>query len=311
MQTRSQRGVALLTALLIVALVATLGVGMLTHMNFALHRGGNLWLSQQALQYARGVEAWVAQILRRDRENNDTDTLEEVWAQPVNYLPVEAGVLSGQVIDLQGRFNVNNLARGDAQSATAGFARLLQYAAKVDPVTAQAIAQATRDWGDPDTRPTGAYGAEDAYYLGLTPAYRCANRPIVSVTALRAVRGMQPEIYRALRPYVTALPEATSINVNTASAPVLASLAKDLDPQTIEQLLKIRKDDPWNSVDAFLREDALAGRKLERDQISVASDWFLAQGQVALGRIKLRFYSLLHRGTRGQTIIVRHGRNAF
>lgn len=308
---RAQRGVALLTALLVVALVAILGVGMLTRMNFALHRGGNFWLSQQALQYAVGVEAWVAEILRRDREDNKIDSLDEAWAQPANYLPIEAGVLSGGVSDLQGRFNLNNLAGAGAADALAQFARLIQIAAEADPVTAQAIAQAARDWVDADIRPTLPNGAEDSYYLGLDPAYRAANRPLTSVSGLRAVRGVDTALYAALAPHLSALPETTPINVNTATAPVLASLAEGLDLAIAKALIEKRKETPWDSVAAFLQEPELAGREIAAAGLSVASGYFLAAGQVSLGRVRLPFFSLLQRSDNGQTRIIRHSRNAL
>ncbi|MDT0618673.1 type II secretion system minor pseudopilin GspK [Salinisphaera sp. P385] len=306
-----QRGVALLTALMVVALVAMLGAGMLTRMNIAMHRGGNLWLDQQALWYAVGVESWVGEILRRDRENNQIDTLEEPWAQPVDYLPIEGGAISGQVIDLQGRLNINNLAGGQAQQALDQFIRLIQLVGETDAVTARAVAQSTRDWIDADIQPTLPDGAEDDYYLGLSPAYRTANRPMTDVSELRSVRGMNAELFQRLAPYITALPTATAVNVNTAPAPVLASIAEGLDLAMATDLVEQREEAAWESVEAFLQNETLAGREISAENLSVASSYFMASGRVSVDRVSVSFASVLQRGDRGGTRVIRHQRNAL
>lgn len=306
-----QRGVALLTALMIVALVAIVGAGMLTTMNYAMHRSGNLWLHEQAWWYAVGVESWVAEILRRDAQDNDTDHLDEVWAQPVDYLPIEGGAISGRVVDMQGRFNLNNLGGANAETALARFARLVELAAETDTVTAQTVAQSVRDWIDADIRPTLPYGTEDNYYLGLDPPYRAANRPLASITALRAIRGVTPELYNAIAPHVAALPETTPINVNTATPLVLAALDPRLDLGAAEAMVERRSEAPWDSVEAFLQQDALAGLGIPAQGLAVSSGYFLATGEVSVGRIRLPFASLLQRGANGATQVVRHGRDLF
>src|SRR5699024_4523920 len=98
-----------ITAMLIVALAAVIGARMLTQMNLALHRSGYIWQSEQAWWYAVGVENWLATLLRKDARHTKIDSLDELWAKPVEYLPLDIGALQGQVIDLQGRFNLNNL----------------------------------------------------------------------------------------------------------------------------------------------------------------------------------------------------------
>ena len=304
----AQRGVALLTALLIIALVGIIGAGMITQMNLYMHRSGNLWLDEQAWWYAVGVENWITQILQLDAENSDIDALTEAWAQPVDYLPIEGGAIQGRIVDLQARFNLNNLgAGGEAEAAM--FQRLLQGVADTDALTAQTITQSIKDWIDADINPTLPYGAEDDYYLGLSPAYRTANRAMVSASELRAVNGVTDQIYRALSPYVTALPTRTAINVNTAAPALLAALAPDLRPADVEVLVETREKEPWSSVQSFLGEDALAGRDIPAEGLSVTTGYFQVVGTVALDRGQLRFRSRLARGDSGQTRVIAHSRN--
>jgi len=338
MKRRAQRGVALLTAMLIVALVAIIGTGMLSQMNLALHRSGNIWQSEQAWWYAVGIENWLGKLLRQDAQFTDIDTLEEPWAEPVDYLPLDGGALKGQVVDLQGRFNLNNLAASGGPGANnpganndsttnaatdfsanpaeqdpvlIQFQRLIELVTDTDPVTARTIAASTRDWIDADVNPTLPDGAEDDYYLGLTPAYRAGNALMASPSELRLVKGVTPEIYAALEPYITALPQTTAINVNTASAPVLGSISPDLPPTAGESLVESRNGEPWQSVEAFLQDPALAGRQIEQSGLSVITSYFLATGQITVDRAQVQFYSVLERADNGAVRVIQHSTNVY
>ncbi|GAB3685616.1 type II secretion system minor pseudopilin GspK [Salinisphaera aquimarina] len=334
MRARAQRGVALLTAMLIVALVAIIGSGMLSQMNLALHRSGNIWQSEQAWWYAVGIENWLGKLLRQDAQLTDIDSLEEPWAEPVDYLPLDGGALKGRLIDLQGRFNLNNLASsgtgatGDGDTNTsiapitstgatendpvlAQFQRLIELAADTDPVTASTIAASTRDWIDSDVNPTLPDGAEDDYYLGLTPPYRAGNALMVSPSELRLVKGVTPEIYAALEPYICTLPQNTTINVNTAPAAVLATIAPDLPPTTGESLVKSREDEPWQSVEAFLQDPALAGRQINSTGLSVVTSYFLASGQITVDKAQIQFFSVLERADNGAVHVIEHSTNVY
>lgn len=306
---RDQRGVALLTAMLIVALVAIIGASMLSQMNLALHRSGNIWQSEQAWWYAVGIENWLGKLLRQDAENSDIDSLDEAWAQPVDYLPLDGGALQGRLIDLQGRFNLNNLSGSDVDAAQEQFQRLIELVADTDQITARTIAASTRDWLDADINPTLPDGAEDDYYLGLNPAYRTANTLMATASELRLVKGVTRAIYAALQPYICALPQLTAINVNTAPAPILATLAPELPASTGEALVESRADEPWESIDAFLQDPALAGRDIDANRLDVVTHYFLATGQITVDRAQIQFFSVLERGDNGAVRTLRHSTN--
>lgn len=308
MRGSHQKGVALLTALLIVALVSIIGASMITRMNISVHRSGNLWQDEQAWWYVVGIENWIGQILQIDGQNSKIDALNEAWAQPVNYLPIDVGAIQGQIIDLQGRFNLNNLAAGD-KSDTKIFERLIAIAADTDALTAQTIAESTRDWIDADNNPTLPYGAEDDYYLGQNPAYRAGNQIMVDPSEFRMVRGVTEQLYAALQPFITALPTKTPINVNTASATVLASLTDGITPAVAQALAEKRLKEPWDSVQTFLQEDALAGKDIPTEGLSVSTNYFQAVGLVAVDRGQLRFHSTFARTNGGRARMIAHSRN--
>ncbi|MES1930521.1 type II secretory pathway, component PulK [Salinisphaera dokdonensis CL-ES53] len=295
--------------MLIVALVTIIGAGMLSQMNLALHRSGNIWQSEQAWWYAVGIENWLGKLLRQDAEFTDIDSLDEPWAQPVDYLPLDGGALQGQVLDLQGRFNLNNLSGNDVDGALEQLQRLVELVGNTDQITARTVAASTRDWIDPDINPTVPDGAEDDYYLGLDPAYRAGNIEMSSASELRMVKGMTPALYAALEPYICALPEVTRINVNTAPAAVLTTIAPELPPGTGEALLESRADEPWESVEAFLQDPALAGRQIDAEQLSVTTNYFLATGQITVDRAQIQFFSVLERADNGAVRTLRHSTN--
>ena len=308
-----QRGVALLTAMLIMALTAIITTGMIASMNLALQRSGNIWNAQQNWWYGIGIENWLGAQLRKEAEATEIDSLDEYWAQPVDYLPIDGGSISGRIIDLQGRFNLNNLVLGDSEAEMAYFARLITVVADTDPVTAQSIAQATKDWIDGDQEPTRPYGAEDNYYLGQTPAYRTGNTLMVSPSEIEAVRDMTPAIYRALLPNISALPEATAINVNTAPAPVLQALSENMPASAGEQLAEERLDSPWEEASEFLQAGPMAGQgeALKGISLDVKTRYFLVAGRITVADSQTQFYTVLERADNGAVHVVRHATDAY
>ncbi|WJW75224.1 type II secretion system minor pseudopilin GspK [Thiohalobacter sp. IOR34] len=297
-----QRGVALLTAVLVVALATVAAVGMASRQQLDIRRSANLLQADQALAYALGVEDWARVVLRRDREENRVDHLGEDWARRLMPLAVEGGMLTGFVEDQQGRFNLNNLLVDGRPSEPdlAQFRRLLEQL-DLDP----GLALALLDWMDADLEPRFPGGAEDDLYLLRTPPYRAANRHLVSPSELRLVAGFDAAVVSRLAPYVTALPARTPINVNTAPALVLQSLHPALTPADAEQLVEGRGDEGYASVDAFLRQEVFAGRTLDAGRLAVSSQYFLLRAEVQLGTARRRLESLLQRDAKGLRCLLR------
>ena len=104
-----QRGVALVTALLVVSLATMAAVSMVTHQHVDVRRTGNLLHGEQAYAYALAAESWAPVIMNRDKEDTEIDMLGEDWATALPPISVDGGFVNGLISDLQGRFNVNNL----------------------------------------------------------------------------------------------------------------------------------------------------------------------------------------------------------
>jgi general secretion pathway protein K len=294
-----QRGVALVTALLVVSLATIAAVAMATRLQVDVRRTGNLLHGEQAYAYALAAESWAEVILQRDADDSKIDTLGEDWATALPPIAVEGGFVSGRIEDLQGRFNVNNLVGADGKPSVPDleyFKRLLGLL-EVEP----GLAIALLDWIDADINATLPDGAEDDIYLLENPPYRAANRPLVSTSELRLVKGYSPEVIALLEPYITALPEPTALNVNTASPVVLQALHAQLDAIDAEQIIEARGEDGFTELEAFLALDALAGLQLDVD-VDIKSDWFSVLTDVRIGRGQAQLESRLQRSDKVLTV---------
>ncbi len=289
---RRQRGVALVTALLVTAVATLAAVTMASRLQLDIRRTGNVLERDQAYLFGLGVEAWARQILAEDRRNSNTDHLGEDWATVLPPLAVEGAVVSGALEDLQGRFNLNNLVRDGRPSEPdiERFRRLLR-ALELE----EGVARAVTDWLDRDDEPAFPDGAEDLTYLLENPPYRTPNAPLASASELLLIQGMDRATYETLRPHVTALPVPTPINVNTATIPVLMSLAEDLTRTDAELLAEGRGEQGYENIDQFMNQPPFRDFAGQVTDISVTSDYFLLRAQVQYGRSRVQLYSLLAR----------------
>lgn len=296
-----QRGVALITALLVVSLVTVIAVAMATRQHIDVRLTGNLIHGEQAYAYALAAEAWARVILRRDDTQSDHDSLDEDWATALPPISVEGGQVSGKIEDLQGRFNLNNLAimqDGKVNEADVAYFRRLLEILKLEPTLTDALL----DWIDADINVRFPDGAEDENYLLGTLPYRTANRPLISTSELRLVAGFDQTAVQLLEPYVTALPQRTHINVNTASPVVLQAMHEDLTPSDIEALIAGRGETGYPTVEAFMGQDALAGRELAAP-VDVKSNYFLVHTDVIVGQSQAHLVSLVARD-KGKTRVL-------
>ncbi len=305
-----QQGVALITALLIAALVTVVAVAMASRQQLDIRRTGNMLEADQAYMYALAAETWVTQVLKEDKQKTQIDTLNEDWAMKLPPIPIEGGVISGSVEDLQGRFNLNNLAedgsKGKPDSAQVKMLQsILQQVSFAEEKIqiSPAVPNRVADWIDANLNSL-ADGAEDLDYLSLIAPdvpYRAANRLMASPSELAAIAGLSLADVAALLPLVAALPEGTQVNVNTAPEMVLMSLNEDITPRIATELAEYRLDTPFETADAFvkkLKDDYDIGTNenpFDSKLVSVSSDYFLVTSDAAIGRTTLRMYSLLVR----------------
>jgi general secretion pathway protein K len=285
----NQRGVALITALLIVAIAVVVSSDAIWEHQVDQRRAAAMFWGDQAFMYALGAEAWAGRILVEDAGDSENDHPGEIWAMDLPPLPIEGGTVDGALIDLQGRFNINNLVDGSGatdREAVEQFERLLDVLQ-----LERRWATLAADWIDRDIEPNFPDGAEDSIYMGIDPPYRAPNLPVTSVTELMALTEMDDETFNKLRPHIVALPRGTPININTATGPVIQSLAEGLSESDALGIIEDRPDDGYADLadlDTRLEADALLN-------VATSSRYFRLVVRVNVGSADLTMYSLLDR----------------
>ena len=294
MSLNKQMGVALLTAILVLALAAIAATSIAANHELSIRRTENIVFGSQVWSYLHGGEAWAKVILARDLDDgNDYDATTEAWATELPPLPLPGGYIAGKLSDEQGKINVNNIITGDSvnQTTRTRLERLFSLLEQ-DP----AIVQAIIDWIDPDVQALPPDGAEDDYYIGLEQPYLTANQPMMHISELRLVKGVSQEVYEAVSPYLTVLPgAATPININTAAAPVLAAIAPQLSIDGAENIIAEREQEPFETTQTFLANSLVQGNDTNPGELTVQSSYFNLETEVKIGNSLIKTNSLLYR----------------
>lgn len=300
----AQTGAALITVLLIMAVAGYLASTMFNRAGLEQRRTANFLFQDQAYLYAQGAEeasiALLLDDLERDIEddNNNTglpqDHVEEDWyllqgfqAFKTFNMPDDGALVSLELIDLQGRFNLNDL-RSDTAEASIRFLALLtdlEVPADGDPAE---IVSNVRDWLDEDDQPL-AFDGEDLYYATLEMPYRTANNYMASVSELRLIKGLTEQDVKKLAPYVAVLPEGTKTNINTVPEKVLATYD---GITSVETVIEGQAEGGFTEVSTAL--DGF-NKAPPQDWFSVYSSYFLLEVKASLGNSTVVMSSVIYR----------------
>jgi general secretion pathway protein K len=303
---KQQRGIALITAIILVALAAVLATAIGFASAMAARRASTSFGADQSFLAAEGVEAMAAYVLKVSAAANTTNStysLDQPWAQPYGPYELSDGITLNlsQMEDEQGKFNVNNLApTGTTDPSTSGNVQLLQRLLKnlnLEEKWANLIA----DWVDSDVTPNTPDGAEDSVYLSQTPPYLPGNLHITSISELLALPGFGRDRYDRLAPYITALPPNLPINICTASGVLLDAIANrteySSDPANLANERK-QANGCFPSMATFkngLQGDAANSQGL----INTTTSYFRLRTFITIGSARFTLYSLLYRDPDG------------
>lgn len=316
-----QRGAALLTAMIIVTLIASLAAGMVWQQYRAVQieaadraRAQSSWILQGALDWAR-------LILKEDAKptnNKAVDHLGEPWAVPLaearlsTFLAADKSAasnddgpeafLSGSIEDAQSRYNLRALVGGP------------QVPALEQRVLERLCNQVNAPPGTANVIITGLRAAFPAAASGASAPATSASAAISDSGPLQPAGldqlswfGLDAETLRRLQPYVVLLPKATPVNLNTAPREVIAALFDGVDLATAERLVQGRKakplDDVANDAAAYLPPAALAQATAAR--ASVTSSFFIVTGRLRLEERQLEQRSLIERQNLNMVVLAR------
>lgn len=295
---KRQQGVVIIVALFIVALVATMSYVMMARLARDTRRTTLIVHDVQAALYAEGSVLWAKDTLNANWIKQKKDKRVDVLPlkSPVNEMNGYA--IASTIQDAQGRFNINNVSKPEMQT---DFIRLIHLVyPKMSNDEAAAVVLATLDWLMPGTRDNEL----TRYYAELPVPYRPAHRFMVDPGELRLVKGVTPALYEALKPYITALPTVTPINVQSAAPPVLALLNPTMTLDTATSIRELLNQKPPVTLEAFMALDVIKNHKVEAGRATITSSYFLVETEVGIERQRILLYTLLQRETSGKAKVV-------
>jgi len=288
---QKQRGIALITILMILAIMVTIAATMTGRMTASLLRTEGLNYSEKVYWYGQATVDFSRMILDNDFSDSEVISLDQIWATPDIVFPVDEGSITGNMVDYRSCFNINAIVLADKDDKRAipiSQFQMLLSVLDVEEYSAEIIAESTRDWLDSNQTVDVSQGAEDRYYESRNVAYLTANRLMVDISELRSVQGVTGEIYQRIKPFLCALPTTNQlININTVKIKQPQILFALFPPElliSIEDLQTLLEDRPisgWASVDEFLASDLLVDKLIPEEissQLSVSSDFFQLYG---------------------------------
>lgn len=306
----SERGIALLSVLLLVAVMAIVTTLILDRVNLAVRLAGNAGAADRARFAALGAESFAAREIKRRLDLSPARTVNVGgWLGTPTVLPVDDGsgaTITATVRDGANCFNLNSVVAGepgDLAARPVGIGQFsgLMVAIGVPSQDAAALADALADWIDTDQVPLPA-GAEDTFYTQGEAPYRTAGQLLRDKGEVQALRGMTPQLYARLEPWICALPDAilSPINVNTLlpeQAPLIMMLAPGQIPlERARRLIAERPALGYARIADFWRPLALQsqtfGPEIE-SQPQIVSRWFELDLVIAQGESRWRQTSLL------------------
>jgi general secretion pathway protein K len=311
------RGAAILTALLLMALVATLSTAALWQQARAYDIEASERARVQATWILQGASDWARLILREDGRSGGVDHLGEPWAIALQEAPLssflsqeatssgadsrdgiaadalQGAFLSGEMSDMQGRLNVTNLLmdRQIHEPSLRAFRRLFDHLqlpqAELELLALNLRASQPRSEGS-DVKPIS------------TPATSVkiggASTPLVPQTFDQlGWLGLSPRTLAQLRLYVTVLPERSTLNINTAPLPALLAATPGLDSNQAQALITARARSPFHSLAEAARSIDVSESTLNENQHGVTSRFFEVRARLRWGKLATQERTLLQR----------------
>lgn len=291
------QGAALITAIMITAVVATLAAAIMQSQSLLIQQAVMVQKSDQFYHMLLVEEVVAQQQLLSDWAKNKGKLYNESF--DIHPVTIDGLKFSGHVVDATRYFNVNAVAD---DSAIPSFTSLIAQVTGMQKTSAMAVANATYEWvkknGD-----AGSYGR-------LTPAYQAAHTLMANATEMRLIAGVDATTMVKLYPYIVALAKKTKININTALKPVVLSLIpkKQASSDNLQRILNCRKNAVIkNSKDLnkCLASASTAAIKLNTKMIDYSSRYFVMIGSVVWQhhehKVFALFYLKPHSKKQGQT----------
>lgn len=281
------------------ALIAATATTLIYEQELTIANAQQSFNYSQALQYNQIVTDWAVNQLQQDLMNGpvNTSVTSLVDTIPAFYptTTVTGGQYRGVLLDLQAKFNINNLL---TPTTVPGFLNMLKTILpnQQNPtIITNAIINYISAKGKLDPSYDNAYQKAGLHYLP-------PHRPMLNISELRKVVGMTTSLYQTLTPYITALPKAdTKLNINTASLEALTSLESDISIDTAKAITDAR---PFKMATDISHNPIIKNHGDIASNLTVTSDFFVVRSLVEIDKQQLLTNSYLFRDTGNRTTSV-------
>lgn len=290
MPAQNERGVALILALLVLALLVALILEFDVDARREYREAAAFRDQFKAMTLTKaGVEAARAVLLQDAKTDKlagqSFDALTDLWATPITNYQIGDGLLTAQIEDERGKLNLNELANlQDPNSRTKKIIRFKRFfeLLQINPDLVDAIV----DWVDADEVPE-ATGAESTYYQSLRPSYRAADAPLQTLSELYLIKGMTDDIVQKLRRYVTVYPTQADgkVNLNTADPLVIQSLDPRVTQSMATEIVQGRPYKTPQELDRISSFEAIAKELRITQAYDVKSNYFSARMTITVNEV--------------------------
>lgn len=288
---KTQIGSALITALFIMTMVAIAATAMSTRFQIDVYRARLSILSDKLYLASQIVSFWALNELTEKKNFTVGDKQGKILNFPKKLQTIYPELtVQGGLYDLQSRFNLNNLVD---KTHGAIFLKLLEVVpTKLNPTQRGEIVSSVRNWISP-YQPGRGQDQFINYYLQQKPPYYPSQQLLKHPSEFRLIKDVDAKLYLALANYITALPEITPLNINTASREILTSLGNGLNKEQVDALLAARGDkgiDDLKDIGPLLQKLNIRG-----EQITINSQYFLSVAFVKSDELNLTAYTVIKR----------------
>lgn len=292
MQAIKKQGGALLTALFIMTLVAIVATAMSTRLQIDIYRTRLVVEYDKLYMASQAVTFWALDDLNQKKVRFTSQNKQGLVDNfPGKYATIYNQVkLAGALYDLQGRFNLNNLS--DKKYIPVFIKLLGNISPGLTNIQKKNLALEVGNWVSEYDLEIG----EDlytSYYLSLKPAYYPSHQLIKNASEFRLLKDVSAQSYLVLQPFITALPEVTPININSASKQVIMSLGNGLTEAQADELLMFRGEKGIANLKDI--NELLKKLNISKDQISIESKYFLNIAYASTNEYNLSIYTLIKR----------------
>jgi len=308
------RAFALITSLLLISLLSILSLNFAHRSKVSFIMALNRSLSEKAAYYAYSGYNMAISLIMKD--NNNYDSLKDIWAQHIPAIPIENGVISLSIEDEESKFNIDKVVTAyglEDKRGEAMFIRILKLL-KIDTD----IAYAMVDWEDHDSNAL-PLGAEEDYYMNLQRPYKPFNYPFVTKGEIMLLKGFKRDYYfvppdkrsigaenkyDALQDYITTYGNGL-ININTASIPVLCSLSRDITETVAEDIVDYRNEHPFKEKEDLKNVETISDLLYDEinSLITVKSNIFRIRVKGMMAGIDQRIEAVVMRQSGGVRVV--------